>query len=379
MAKTDAHLKIRRGWLIIAALILASALGGCGEERVVQIGFAGGLSGRFAVLGADARDGALLALEQAQTSGQDHFRWSLVVIDDENDPAILTERIRELGPTLDGLIGPVISDMAHVLVPEINRLQLLTISPTVSSEDFSGQDDFFLRVAAPLSRQATVVAKHLFLSLQHQRIAVIYDTENSSYTRSFRESFTRKLESLGGEVCAAIPFRQPDGPLLRDVVEAALVSEPDAILCLASAFDTAMISQQLEKANPDVPRMASEWAASKQILDYGGASVDGLYIAQSVNPYSMEPGFLEFRKAFEDRFGHSPAFAAIQAYDATRMMIEGIRRHPHDPTRRKRFILERSGFIGVQETIILDEFGDAHRSVYIMQVRDGDIECVAQH
>ena len=58
----------RRDVFLGTLSVSALALAGCGNAPI-KIGFVGGLTGRTADLGLAGRDGALLALEQANAAG----------------------------------------------------------------------------------------------------------------------------------------------------------------------------------------------------------------------------------------------------------------------------------------------------------------------
>ena len=54
--------------IIIVSLLLAFTLPGCGEQEPIKIGFIGSLSGRDAEVSQAARNGVILALEEANVA-----------------------------------------------------------------------------------------------------------------------------------------------------------------------------------------------------------------------------------------------------------------------------------------------------------------------
>ena len=71
---------------LLGALGAGLLAGGCQWHAPWRVGFIGGLSGRFADLGSDGRNGAMLAVEQCNAAGGvSGHPIELVVTDDAHD------------------------------------------------------------------------------------------------------------------------------------------------------------------------------------------------------------------------------------------------------------------------------------------------------
>jgi branched-chain amino acid transport system substrate-binding protein len=74
-------------WLILCLLICSALFPlACRKKAPVKLGFLGGLTGRVADLGMAGRDGAMLAIEQFNSSGGLHGQpMTLLTADDPAD------------------------------------------------------------------------------------------------------------------------------------------------------------------------------------------------------------------------------------------------------------------------------------------------------
>ena len=140
---------VQRFALVILAGLLIIAFG-CSPPEPVRIGFVGGISGRGADLGISGRDGAQLAVEQRNQAGGVAGRpVEIIFRDDHQDPEIarrVVEELVELG--VSAIVGPMTSAMGVAVVPIVNERKVVMVSPTVTTEDLTGLDDYFFRVSS---------------------------------------------------------------------------------------------------------------------------------------------------------------------------------------------------------------------------------------
>jgi branched-chain amino acid transport system substrate-binding protein len=360
------------------ALLAALAVGGCGDDGPVRLGFLGGLTGRVGDLGQQGRNGALLAVEEANASGGiGGRRIELLVRDDRQDEATARQAVEELAKAgVVAVIGPMTSAMAVAIVPTVNERRLPTVSPTTSTNELTGRDDWFIRIY-PASRDAgRQLAEHAYRHLGLRAMTVALDLGNRAHTESWLHVFRAAFEALGGRVAAAPTFNTADQETLRPVAQEIAASGGDGVLILANAFDTALICQHLRRFGYAGPVLTSEWSATDDLLTHGGAAVEGLSFLHTFDRDGRTPRYLTFRDAFRQRFNEEPGFAAVHAYDATRIVIEALRRGARDRAGLRRLILEQGTFRGLQVDLAIDRFGDVQRRLFMMTVHGGRFTAV---
>lgn len=363
--------------LMLSALAILIAGAGCENEKAITIGFVGGLTGRVADMGIAGRDGTQLAIEQANARGGVNGRTlQLLVRDDRQERSAARKAVEDLvARNCAVIIGHMTSEMSLEGAAVAQRAKTVMISPTTSTDRLSGRDDYFFRLYPSIQAVATRLAAHAAKELGYREVTVVYDRGNAAYTRCFLRCFRDELARQGGAV-AARPFISGDDFSFYELAENIAASGGDALLILANAMDTAMLCQQLRKIRSNLPILASEWSMTEEILAFGGKAVEGVTFLHSFDPGHRQPQYLQFRRDFRERFGYDPDFAALHAYDATRLALAALNRNP-DPRELHDTLLTMGSFAGTQCLYRFDEFGDVDRDFHLLTIRDGSFQPAA--
>ena len=355
---------------VMAALVLVVA---CAPREPVKIGFLGGISGRGADLGIGGRDGALLAIEQRNHSGGIKGRQiELIVEDDQQDTEIAKQALtRLINEKVAAIIGPMTSAMAVATVPLANQAKLLLLSPTVTTTDLTGLDDYLLRVIDSTTEYALKSANYHFSVQGSRRITVALDLRNKAYTENWLRDYRKGFEAAGGTIVEVLAFNSSDDSRFSELSQRLLQSRPDGVLILANSVDTALLTQQLRKRDASVHINACEWSATERLIELGGKAVEAMVIAQFIDRASQQASYLAFRKAYLERFKREPGFPGLTAFDAANVVLDGLAAQTASQT-LKQVILARREFTGAQSLIRFDAFGDAARDTFLTTIRDGN-------
>lgn len=366
---------LRRGHHWLAVAILALALAACGDREPIRIGFLGGVSGRVADLGIGGRNGAQLAIEQRNAAGGiDGRPVELVVEDDQQDPDVAKAALdRLIARKVVAVVGPMTSAMAVAVAPQADAAHLLLLSPTATTTQLSGKDDYFLRVLAPTTAYAHKSARHHYDVDGLQHVAAIYDLRNKAYTESWLADYRQAFEAAGGRIDLAIGFESSAETQFAELVEQLLTTSPDGVLILANSVDTALLAQQVRKRDARVRICTSEWAATERLLELGGKAVDGVIVAQFIDRDSKIPSYVAFREKYLQRFGHAPGFPGLTGFDATNVILDALAANPSGQD-LKQTILARKRFTGAQSPLVFDAHGDAARETFLTVIRDGQFK-----
>lgn len=358
--------------VVCFCLLMLTLLPACEKaEPPIKVGYIGGLTGRVAGLGVAGRDAVLLAIEERNHAGGiNGRRIELISRDDQQNAEVAAKAAKELiDADVVAIVGPMTSSMAAVVQPIVNRAQIVMVSPTVTSNQFNGQDDHFYRVSMPLKVNASKLAEDV---LKHglKTFAVSVETGNAAYTEDWLASFQKPLEAGGGRIVHVERYKSGAEGGFLPLAERMLKSRPDALLLLSGAMDTAMLAQQVRKLGRSLPLFTSEWAFTSDVINFGGTAVEELQSYVTYNPASQEQHHRLFLEKFEKRFGYKPSFAAVLAYDAFTYLFAGLERNP----RRDGFKRTLDGigsFAGLQGTVRVTRSGDAERETFLAVIRNG--------
>lgn len=343
----------------------------CGDPEPIRIGFIGGLTGRSADLGESSRNGVQLAVQQVnQAGGIDGRQVELLVRDDANDPDTAAAAVRELHAAgVAAIIGPNVSAVAGGMVPVINELEVVTLSPTVSSLAFADIDDHFFRINWTTRDNARIYAEHYY-DLGYRRVAAAIDANNRVFSESWLQEFSHGFLVEGGKVVGFEAFDSTKNDSYAQTASALVAMDAEALLLIANSVDTAQLAQQIRKLDSDILLIAAEWAATERLISLGGPAIEGLELVQSYNRADDSERYRTFRETYRDRFQQAPGYASIAAYDAATVLFRGLAGR-EAAGGLKQALLELDDVQGLQQTISFNRYGDAQRRAFFVVVRDG--------
>jgi branched-chain amino acid transport system substrate-binding protein len=351
-----------------AALIFAA---GC-DKPPFRIGFVGGLTGKMSDLGISGRNSLQLAVGEINAEGgMDGRPAELIVRDDKNDPEQAEKAVRELIDSgVDVIVGHMVSSMSLRTVPIVNEHHIVMISPTTSTPELSGKDDYFFRVIPENTGRIARLAAYCMDNYGVTSFAGIIDLENEEYTIRWWEYFTKKIAARGAEVLSEHRYGPSSDVDYAGIAEKAAQSNPDCIVLVTNAFDTAMFCQQIKKRKMQPLVIPCGWAMTEELIHYGGNSVEGLPFVNAVSPNLEHETYLRFQEAYTKRYGEEPDFAAINTYDAAMVIRQAYEEKKRDES-LKAAITRIGTFAGLQDKVKIDTFGDTEKDYHILVIRDG--------
>lgn len=360
-----------RKWSMGLIVFFTFGLSACDTKKPIKIGFVGGLTGHLSLLGIGGRDGVLLAVEQINQSGGINGRpVQLIIKDDKNDAetAIMVDQ-ELIEEKVVAIIGHMTSAMSLSAVPLINKEKMLMISPTSTTNLLTAKDDYFLRTALPDRHQTDQLVHYATKKMGIKKIAGVYDLSNQAFTEGWYLNFKSEFENQGGVISKTETYNSKKETSYLAIAKKIIESNPDGVVIVASALDTALLCQQLRKIGFELPVFSSGWAKAPDLLQNGGGSVENLILPQTHSEESTAEKYLQFKKEYEKRFGREPDFAAAGAYDAIKILFTALSQ-TKDSAQLKSIILKQSVFHGLQSDITIDQFGDAQRKTFLIQVKD---------
>jgi len=358
---------------IILLLAITLSTCGCSRKEPVTLGFLGGLTGQSADVGIAGLNGATLAVEKTNLAGGiNGVSLQLNIEDCRQSDELAVKQVKgmiEKGEKI--IIAPIISRIAAAVIPVVNSSKTILLSSTVTSTDFNGKDDNFLRVCTSVDRFAAKSARYHYGKLGKRKAVIIYDDSNSSYTESWLTEFTTAFQESGARVISTIKFTSGKDRVFLDTARHILDTNVDLVVIIANSVDAASITQQLRKISPKITITIAEWASADRFLELTGKYSEGVYASQFIDRSSSASDYLTFNSEYQQRFGQQPCFIALATYDATMVAIEALRNRSLQAKTSKERILSMKKFKGVQHIIEFDRFGDSHPPAYLSVVRDG--------
>ncbi len=360
---------------IFVIILLALGISGCQPEPI-KIGFSVQLTGARGELGVMSRNGAQLAVDEINAAGGVNGRpIELLIRDDQGDPEIAWQVDQELiEEGVVAIIGHITSGQTAVVFDQMNAAEVVLLSHSASSSQFSNQDDYFLRTTASTDQLGAVLAEHIFTNQDVRQVAGIIDVQNAAFSESFWDAFSSRFEELGGEVGQIFGF---DSGESLDENFVSLLDDDEDYVIVASAVDTALILQYANQQSIKSKFFSSSWAYTEELLYKGGAAVEGLEIVTTYHPENSWPAFEPFVARYEARYNQQPGMLSPKAYDLVRILAQALSHTDGKPQGLREALLSVQDFEGVQGLISFNPYGDVEVDLYIAQVKDGQFEIIS--
>jgi branched-chain amino acid transport system substrate-binding protein len=357
--------------IVVSTLILF--LSACSEKEPIRVGYVAGVSGRTADLGIGGRNGAQLAVEQANAKGGINGRkLEMLLKDDESNPDKGKQVVKELlDAHVEAILGPMTSNVAAAVVPMATEADVTMMGGSVAGNDFTGKDDQFFRVIAASSYHAAGMASYLFEKRKVKVLNVVLEMGNKAYTESWLSSFEKSFGAAGGRVGKVVRYVGKTDLDFSIPAIAALEGTPEAIVLVTSAVDAALLVNQFRQRQVNAQLVTTEWAGTGKLTELGGANVEGVITPQYFDRHSTKPAYIAFRDAYRLRFSQEPGFPAIVGFNAAQVIITALRAKEGKET-LKQTILRIRRFDGLQEVLSFDEFGDVKNLTFINVIKDGN-------
>lgn len=379
------------------------------HAHTIQLAVAGPLSGRDQTKGQIMADSARLALEHYQsrrTASEPDIRLRLA--DDKNQPHTARTLAQQLADSNDiaAVIGHRSSTTSKEAIPIYSEAQLPVISGTASADYLSRDNAIFFRTTTNNSYQAWFITQYIARILRHKQISIIY--EDDDYGISFSEGFyqaanEQKLIIEGSWRLSQHPDEMQDD--LDKLIDQIIANPPSGAIFLALRDRSASkVIVRLRDAGIRAPLIggmsigkqsfartlrayASDDHARQNTISFPTEQdyTKKLYVASGLIFDSAGANAQHFRQAFLERFGYLPDAAAAAYYDATNILIQGLRHAPSsaiattDKTRR--YLIQYLKQIGAEkpykgitsEAFFFNTLGDAVRPLTIGLFRDNKL------
>jgi branched-chain amino acid transport system substrate-binding protein len=351
----------------------ATAGGGSsnGGAKTIKVGFIAPLTGDAKTYGESAKKGFDLALEQAGGKAGD-FTVQVVSGDDRNDPTegvnLATKMITQDG--VKAIVGAVTSKVSIPVSELANSSKIVTITGTataakVTVDDKGNRKPFAFRAPFIDPFQGEVAAKFAVDNLKVKTAAVLYDKGND-YTLGLAEAFKKNIEAKGGKVVAWESYAKDDSDFSAIMTNVA-ATKPEMLYLPDYYNKVSLIAKAAKAKGLTAPMMGADgWDSSD--LDY--EALDGGYFTNHYSADDPRPEVQKFVQDFTKKYGAKPDAFASLAYDATNLLLAGIKSaNSTDSDKIRQAMQDLKDFPAVGGKITFDKDGNPIKAAAILQVQ----------
>ena len=360
------------GLLALAATIGLSA----SAAEPIKFGEVGPLTGKEAAFGQSAHKGILLAIAEINARGGVLGRPLAVVAEDNQskpgDSATVAKKLISRDKVV-ALLGTGTSSNCLEIGPVAQAARVPFIATTATSPEVTEKRDYAFRVCFIDPFQGAVLAKFARDTLKAKRVALLTSV-SSSYSVGLSKVFREKFAAAGGTIVADQKYSEGDKDF-RAQLTAIKAAKPDALATTGNYTEGALICKQARELGLALPIFAGDGWEAPELIEIGGAAVNGTYYCSHYSSESTAPEVRDFVKKYRAKYGDVPDSMAPLAYDAVMILADAIARAAATEGPKLRAALATArNHPGVTGRTTIDADRNATKPAVMLAVKNGRTE-----
>ncbi len=258
---------------IAALAVAAAALTGCGSKPVIGILLP--TSGAAASYGLSMKQGIELAIEQGLADKSLNASVVIVWGDTGTDPnRALTELERLANQGAKVVIAGTTSDTAKALLPALDKLDVVALSPSASAPDLTKDSKLFFRVFASDELEGRRAGR--FLREEQDCSTVLIFAEDSEQARGIEPPFRQVFEqAMEGRVVGRVSLSNPGWE--REAADLMAAHDPDAVYIIGYADPSLAVLRELRDRQYDGTICLTSAFYSGEVIDRAPELVEGVF------------------------------------------------------------------------------------------------------
>ena len=293
--------------------------------QTYKIGFIGALSGPNAQLGINERNGATLAIDQANSSGKYKFKVVLDPQDSEGDPAKAPAAATALisDPSVIAVIGPAFSGESKAVNPSFCKATppIPTVTASASNAQLQNQGNkCWHRIIANDNVEGSQGADWLART-GSKKVYVLSDL--STYGAGVSATMAAELKKKGVTVVKG----GVDGVSTKNygpIAQTIAASGADAIFYGGYDAAGALLAKALQSAGFKGRTVTGNGGKDSVFTKNSGTAGNGWYFTCGCQDATKAPAAKAFTADYTKMFNTPPSTYSPEAFDAANLLIDSI-------------------------------------------------------
>ncbi len=364
---------------LVALSCCGIALASCNKTTspagdTIPIGEYASLTGNTATFGQSVHSGAVLAIDEINTSGGViGKKINLITEDDQSkteDAAAAVHKLIDRDQVI-ALLGEVASGRSKAGGPIAQSAHVPMISPASTNEDVTKIGDYIFRICFVDSYQGQSMARFALNSLGKKRAALLEDMKQDysvGLAKSFRETFAKS----GGQIVSEQSYASGDKDFHAQLTSIRSFN-PDVIFVPGYYNEVGLIVRQARELGLTCPILGGDGWDSPELTKGNESAFNDTYFSNHFATEDPDPVVQEFVKKYKAKNdGKTPDAMAALGYDAARILADAITRAGTTEHQKLRdAIAATKDFPGVTGMITIDKDRNAQKPLTILRIVDG--------
>src|SRR3954470_14434395 len=338
--------------------------------KTYKLGFVGALSGDYAQLGINEKQGAQLAIEQAMSSGKYDFKVSLEPEDSQGDPTQAKPAAATLiaDPSVVAVIGPAFSGESEAVNPDFCAANpaMPTVTPSASKGTLQTHGwKCWHRIIPNDNVEGSQGAD--WLARTGAKKAFVLD-DLSAYGQGVANTMAKELKAKS----VAVVTKGVDGTSTKNynpIAQTITASGADALFYGGYDAQAALLAKSLKSAGFKGRTVTGNGGKSSVFTKNAGPAGNGWYFTCGCQDATTAASAKQFTTDYQSKFNTPPSTYSPEAFDATNLVLDAISKGTAPATRQS--VLEqlnKEDFQGITTTIKFASDGELASSSLIVNL-----------
>ena len=285
------------------------------------------MTGAGAVYGATQRNGAQLAIDEINSSGQlGAGKIEGVFEDDASDKAQGINAFQKLinSDRVIGIVGPTLSNTAQATDPVAQQASVPVLGVSNTAGGITDIGDYIYRDSLTEAQVIPQTVKAVKERANVKTAALLYGNDDA-FTQAGFDVFKQALQDSGVQITTEQTFAKGDtdfSPQLT-VIKG---GNPDAVFVSALADEAANIVSQARRLGVDRPIVGGNGFNSPALMKNAGQAAEGVIVGAAWNSASTNPLSQAFIKNYTAKYSSEPDQFAAQAYAGVYIVAEALKK-----------------------------------------------------
>lgn len=323
------------------------------------------LSGAYASYGKLIQEGIELARHDLKKLGYP----TEIIYEDACMPAAAVTAIKKLA-TVDQ-IDALAANFCVIALPPmaavIEKNKIIAFHTAAASDSVLNAGEYIFTTNIKVQNEARKIAEYAIKKLSAQTASVLY--VGSDFGEDYNRYFSQRFKQLGGKILssdgAAVGVNSFRSELMR-----ALSKKPQVIFAAHLGETLSILLKEARQLGFKGKILGVYEAEDPSVLQIAGKYAEELLFFVP-EPLNESAKLKEFRRKFNQKFGHHPRILASNAYDATRIVVEMLAKCNKNSECAKKEIYKIKDYPGVSGTFSIDSDGGTIKGFVLKTVRDG--------
>jgi branched-chain amino acid transport system substrate-binding protein len=319
-------LRKRLTTLMLGGLVLGLSMNAPARADELRIGFIAPLTGIFAQIGRDMRNGFQMYLDEHHNKlgGMD---VKFIVEDNQGKPDAAVTKAKKLilQDKVNMFLGGLLASTGYALAPVTNELKTLYISPVPAADDLTQRQaskyPYFFRTTWTSSQPNHPLGQWA-CEQGYKKVVTI----GADYAFGYESigGFQKAFEDCGGKVIQKLWPRLGEkdfGPFIPQIK-----SDADAVYTLMVGPMALQFPKQLRRSGFKKPVIGGGTSYDEFILPFMGDEVIGDVSSLQYSAAIPTKKNEEFVKAYRKKYNKVPSYYSEGCYTAAQIIDEGIKK-----------------------------------------------------